>query len=201
MILVEKKWKRLIESGTTRFSLSGKNAKDWAKDYEKREEFRIGVSWHIPTQSLIETIKNYSPIVSVGCGFGYTEKLAEKEGADIVLTDILPDLENKWCHNKKIDFPVGVLKMDGEEAVKNFKDRNVFMAWPPYNNKMAYQVAKAMKVGRYLIYVGESHGGCTGDDNFFTLLHSKFEEVENEAFVPSWSGIYDNVVIYKKVKK
>lgn len=201
MILVDKKWKKVIESGTHRFSLAGKSSEDWVKEYEKREDFRTGVSWHIPTQSLVETIKEYSPILSVGCGFGYTEKLAEKEGADVILTDISPDLENKWCRNEKMDFPSGILKMDGKTAVKSFKDRNVFMAWPPYAKDMAYQVAKSMKVGRYLIYVGESHGGCTADDAFFDLLYAKFEEVESEAFVPSWSGIYDNVTIYKKIKR
>jgi hypothetical protein len=201
MILVDKKWKKVINEGISDPFKFSKNAEEWAKGYEERENFRIGVSWHIPTQSLVETIKEYSPILSVGCGFGYTEKLAEKEGADVILTDISPDLENKWCRNEKMDFPSEILKMDGKTAVKSFKDRNVFMAWPPYAKDMAYQVAKSMKVGRYLIYVGESHGGCTADDAFFDLLYAKFEEVESEAFVPSWSGIYDNVTIYKKIKR
>lgn len=201
MILVDKKWEKLVEIGTAKFARVRLDTESWISSFEKREEFRIGVSWHIPTESLVDSLKKYSPIVSVGCGFGYTEKLASERGADIILTDISPDIENKWCRSKEIDFPTGVLKMDGKTAVKSFKDRNVFMAWPPYNNEMAYQVAKSMKVGRYLIYVGEGHGGCTGDDNFFNLLYSKFEEVDEEIIIPTWDGIYDHVTVYRRIKR
>jgi hypothetical protein len=196
MILVDKKWKTIIERRN-----SGFGYESIIEDYAKRDYFRKGISWHIPTQSLVDLIKTHSPIVSVGCGFGYTEKLAEKEGADIILTDISPDDKNGWCKNEDMKFPADLLKMDAKSAVEEFKDRNVFMAWPPYDNPMAYEVANAMEVGRYLVYVGESHGGCTGDDSFFNILDSKFESIESDAYIPSWSGIYDNVYIYKKVRQ
>lgn len=56
-----------------------------------------------------------------------------------------------------------------------------------------------MRVGNYLIYVGEGHGGCTGDDWFFTKLHADFEEVDS-VDIPSWWGIHDHCVIYKKLR-
>jgi hypothetical protein len=201
MILVEKEWEQVVLDGTIRSSIVHFSYEKWVSNFGKRESFRKGISWHIPTRDLVDTIKKYSPIVSVGCGFAYTEKLAEKEGADIILTDISPDLDNKWCKNDSMNFPTGILKMDAKSAVESFKDRNVFMAWPPYANEMAYKVANAMKVGKYLIYVGESHGGCTGDDNFFNLLYKNFEEVDDDINIPSWDGIYDNAVVYKKIKR
>ena len=201
MILVDKDWEKIVLEGTIRSSLSHFSVEKWADNFYKREEFRKGISWHIPTNDLIDTLKKYSPIVSVGCGFAYTEKLAEKEGANIILTDISPDLDNKWCKNDSINFPDGILKMDAKSAVKSFKDRNVFMAWPPYDNEMAYKVANAMEVGKYLIYVGEGHGGCNGDDNFFNLLYKNFEEVDDDINIPSWEGIHDEVRVYLKIKK
>jgi hypothetical protein len=200
MMLIDNEWKKVVETGIARFGVMNLSAEKWGENFKKREDFRKGVSWHIPTQELVDAIKKYSPIVSVGCGFGYTEKLAEKEGADIILTDISPDIQNKWCISDKMEFPNGVLSMDAKSAIKSFKDRNVFMAWPPYNNPMAYEVVKTMKVGRYLVYVGESEGGCTGDSNFFDMLNNKFSEVD-DIYLPSWDGIYDNAKVYRKERR
>lgn len=196
MILIDEEWKKALEDGISRNIPSEK----WIENFKKREDFRKGISWHIPTKSLVDLIKKYSPIVSVGCGLGYTERLSEKEGADIILTDISPDSQNKWCITDDKYFSEGILRMDAKEAVMRFKDRNVFMAWPPYNNPMAYDVANTMEIGRYLVYVGESSGGCTGDDLFFNYLYENFEGVEEEVYIPSWDGIYDNAYIYKKIK-
>lgn len=170
---------------------------DWASRYEKRENFRTGTSWHIPNQDLVTELVKYGPIVSVGSGFAYTESIAISQGADIICTDINPTKKNGWCRNG--EFHCKVEKISADKAVQKYKDRNVFMAWPPYDNPMAYHVASEMEVGKYLIYVGEGHGGCTGDDNFFEYLYSNFEEVESFK-IPQWSGIRDYCDIYKKIK-
>ncbi len=201
MILVDKKWEYVVQNGTARFSILNKDPEKWRRDFEKREEFRTGVSWHIPTESLIESLKQYSPIVSVGCGLGYSETLALERGADIILTDLSPGSDNRWCKVPNNIFPEGIIRIGAKEAVKKFNDRNLFMAWPPYDTPMAYEAANALEINRYLIYVGESEGGCNGDQEFFKLLQDNFEIVECEAYVPSWDGIYDNVYIYRKIKK
>ena len=167
------------------------------ENWEKREDFRSGTSWHIPTKELVASLVEYSPMVSVGSGFAYTESLAIKEGADIISTDLSPDSNNHWCRDGK--FYCDVEKIKADEAVKKYKDRNVFMAWPPYDNPMAAEVVEAMEVGKYLVFVGEYHGGCTGDDNFFEILYANFEEVSDLA-IPNWPGIRDSCVIYKKIK-
>jgi hypothetical protein len=188
--LVDDKWKDVITRDVARMSFS-------ELDWEKRDNFRTGISWHIPTESLVELIKCYSPVVSVGAGLAYTESIALEKGADIIATDISPDSLNKWCRG---DYRMLVERKESVEAVKSYNDRNVFIAWPPYDNPMAFETAKAMEVGRVLIYVGESGGGCTGDGDFFNYLYENFEEIEISAAIPSWSGIYDNVYVYRKVK-
>ena len=195
-ILVDDTWKKIVEQGTSR----------WDRDvfssmidiYDKREIFRVGVSWHIPTESLVEATKKYSPVVSVGSGYGYTENLVNKRGGDIIATDIKPDKKNGWCRNGV--FHMQVEELDAKSAIDKYSNRNVFMAWPPYNSPMAFEVAKAMEKDRILIFVGESHGGCTGDDSFFEYLYEHFEEVEEDVSIPSWDGLHDNVYIYKKIK-
>lgn len=68
---------------------------DFYASYEKREQFRIGTSWHVPNQELVSKLLEHGPIVSVGAGFAYTESIAIVQGADIIATDIQP--------NKKMD--------------------------------------------------------------------------------------------------
>ncbi len=167
--------------------------------YSKREKFRKGTSWHIPTDEMIREIKKYSPILSVCSGYAYTESLLEKEGVDIVCTDIHPNKKNAWCMDGK--FYTKVEELDAEEAVIKYNNRNVFMAWPPYNYDVAERVVKAMDKNKVLIYVGERSGGCTGNDNFFEYLNNNFEEIESDISIPKWEGLHDNIYFYKKLNK
>jgi hypothetical protein len=188
MILVEQEWKELITFQT----------KNWAFDEEsfmKREDFRKKISWHIPTEELVECLKSISPSVSIGSGFAYTESLAISRGADVIPTDIEPGKDNKWCREGK--FYCEVEKLSAYEAIQKYNDRNVFMGWPPYDTPMAAEVAKNMGSGKYLLYVGESAGGCNGDGEFFTILYEDFEEIES-FYIPRWSGIYDEAKLYRK---
>lgn len=191
-ILVKEEWDQVIKEGTKRFSFD-------VDLFRKREEFRIGVSWHIPTDELVNAIKECSPMVSVASGFAYTESLAIKEGADIIATDICPNKDNQWCRDGI--FHIQVEEISAVDAVKKYSGRNVFMAWPPYDKSMAFDVASEMDQERILIYVGESQGGCTGNDDFFQYLETHFEELDISVDIPRWGGIYDDVHIYKKVKK
>ena len=172
-------------------------AGDMMEEWDKREKFRSGVSWHVPTQGVINLLLNHGPIVSVGSGFAYTESIAITQGADIIATDIKPNGKNGWCRGGK--FYCNVEELSAIDAVKKYKGRNVFMAWPPYNTPMAHDVVSNMEVGTYLIYIGEGHGGCTGDDNFFESLYSDFEEIDDIA-IPQWSGLHDYCTVYKKIK-
>ena len=195
--LVEDKWKQVIDRGTGDRPFLGKfDPDEYVKDYERREDFRTGVSWHIPSDDLVKKLSNTSPILSVGSGFGYTEYLASERGCDIICTDISPNDKNHWCRDGK--FYMEVEEMEASEAVLKYPDRNVFMAWPPYSNPMAANVARNMLPGRILIYVGEGGGGCTGDDDFFSLLNEEFQEIK-WIRIPKWFGLNDFAGIYKKI--
>lgn len=196
-VLVPEDIKPLISKDSDIFEYLRTPASSIVEVWEKREDFRSGTSWHLPTRELVDSILEYSPMVSVGSGFGYTESLAIKDGADIIATDLSPDKKNHWCRDGQ--FHCDVEKLEADKAVKKYNDRNVFMAWPPYDNPMAADVVKAMEVGRYLIFVGETWGGCTGDDEFFQILNEDFEEISDMS-IPNWPGIRDTCIIYKKTK-
>jgi hypothetical protein len=191
-ILVKEEWVSVIKEGNKRFPFDENH-------YRKREEFRTGISWHIPSDELINAIKEYSPIVSVASGFGYTESLAIKEGADVIATDVSPNKNNKWCSDGI--FNTQVEEISAIDAVKKYSGRNVFMAWPPYDTSMAFDAASEMDIEKVLIYVGESYGGCTGNDDFFQYLETHFEELDISVNIPRWCGIYDEARVYKKIKE
>ena len=168
------------------------------EDWECRDNFKKTTSWYIPSGELIRSLVKLGPIVSVGAGYGYTESLALVLGADLIATDIKPNSSNSWCRGGK--YYCKVEELAAVDAVRRWPERNVFLAWPPYDTPMAHDVAEAMSPGQLLIYVGESAGGCTGDDSFFSKLRSEFEEID-EITIASWSGIHDQCIVYKKLDK
>ena len=169
----------------------------YVRDWEVQDAFRHGTSWHLPSEDLVATLVEYGPILSVGAGYGYTESLALEKGADLIATDIAPNDRNQWCREGKVLCKIE--EMDAVEAVRHWPERNVFMAWPPYDTPMAHEVAEAMTPGRILIYVGEGESGCTGDYAFFKKLDEDFEEIA-EIDIASWFGIYDRCRVYKKIR-
>jgi hypothetical protein len=191
MKFLDEKYKKVLQKEKTSFGLHTD-----VNDYVIRNEFRTKVSWHIPSQSLINLMKKFSPLVSVGAGHAYTESFAKKQGADIIATDLQPNTENGWCRGDK--FYMSVEKLSARKAVLKYSERNVFMAWPPYDHPMAYQFAKAMKPGMFLIYVGESHGGCTAGDSFFNYAYKHLEQIDIKAKIDTWFGIHDHVYLYMK---
>lgn len=55
----------------------------------------------------------------------------------------------------------------------------------------------ARYTGEWVIYIGESEGGCTGDDTMWELLNRDFTAVDR-ALVFSYSGLHDELVIYRR---
>jgi len=146
--------------------------------WKARDTFTKNVSWHLPTKELIETLKLHQPILSVCSGLGYTESLAQAAGVNIVCTDSDKQemMKGVRYYTKKTFMDVEI--MDAETAVKSYPNRNVFMAWPPYDIPVASRVVRAMKNSRILIYVGEDGGGCTGDLKFHEYVGRYFENVD-----------------------
>ena len=79
---------------------------------------------------------------------------------------------------------------------RHFPERTLFLCWPPYRGAMA---SKSLEfyAGKTVIYVGEGHGGCTGDDKFHRMLECGWEEVE-EVEIPQWDGIHDRMWVYRR---
>ena len=161
-----------------------------------RTEMIRKYSFAIPTQEIIEKIVKYSPIIEVGAGTGYWAWVLRQSGATVEAFDAYPPSaksKNRYFKNATQWSPV---KQGVVEVVKNYSNHSLFLCWPPYNKPMATDCLKQYS-GKRLIYIGESEGGCTCDDQFHKLLSKEWDLVENTKIV-RWVGMFDELFIYNR---
>lgn len=151
-------------------------------------------AWAVPNQEAIQAIAQHGPIVEIGAGSGYWACLLSKAGVDVVAYDLHPPStgENHYDHKTEW-FPV---QEGGPEVAARYSDRSLLLCWPPYKSPMSYDCLKNY-LGRTVIYIGETPGGCTGSQEFHDLLAEEFEEVR-EVRLPCWNGIHDSLTIHKR---
>jgi hypothetical protein len=160
--------------------------------YSARCEVVHSYSFGVPCEETVTAAAAKSPLVEVGAGSGHWAKLIAAAGGDIIATDA-----GDQGQYSKFWPTAGIERLDAAEAVRKYADRNVFMCWPCYNKDWAYRAAAAMEPGRYLVYIGESAGGCTADITFFELLDASFDEVDRIA-MPTWECIHDTFRLFVK---
>lgn len=167
--------------------------KDGIAAVMSRREFVVKYSWAVPNGELIDLMVDHSPIISIGAGTGYIERLAQKEGCEIECYDSIPPGTNVKNHYRHTVQYMEV-KRGGPEVLVGRPEVTLFLCWPPYDDPMAFEALRAFE-GDTLIYVGEGWGGCTADDGFFEELQENWE-FKKEVVIPRWYGIYDRCEVY-----
>ena len=161
-----------------------------------RHELCQRYAWAVPNEEAIKTIVKYSPIIEIGSGTGYWAKLISDAGAFIKSFDLFPpysDNINVYHKSSGCYFPIS----EGNESkLLEYTNYTLMLCWPPYVDKMSFNVISNYS-GKYLIYIGESYGGCTGCDEFHEYLYKYFNEVEI-VNIPQWNGINDYLWIYER---
>ena len=158
-------------------------------------EMRTKYSFAIPCDDAIEKVLQYSPLVEIGAGNGYWANVIASNGGDVVAYDHIPPRDGGNVFFEKPNQWFDVQK-GGPERIAAHRDRTLFICWPEYREPMAYDCVKTYK-GRYLIYVGEGWGGCTGDDKFHELLKDKWNLLDR-INIPQWDGIHDFMYVYRR---
>ena len=155
---------------------------------DHRGELVKKYSWAIPNELALRSIADFSPIIDVGSGNGYWAYLLEKEfDVEVVCyDDYSGKINNPWIPPVRGSY----------ESIEDFLSFTLFLGWPPYNTPLAYNCLQTYK-GRFILYVGEGWGGCTGDDAFHELLNKEFNSVQ-EVSIPQWWGIHDFLMIYER---
>ena len=161
------------------------------QSFASRRDLVKHYSWAVPNKEAIEYLVSLSPIVELGAGTGYWAKVIQEAGGIIYAFDEKP-YNNHWCDNQWTE----ILLMDSVDEVVKGLDYTLFLCWPPYDNPFAYQCLKTY-TGNNFVYVGESSGGCTGDDDFHNLLNEEWEE-DKIINIPQFWGINDYLISYTR---
>ena len=182
----------ILERPSSRHRIWSEDAAETANGIRPRDYLRHYFSYAIPSEDALIAISKLSPIIEIGAGSGYWAELLRTKGATVEAYD-----NGSWQTAWKRSF--GVVKNGGPEKVLEYPSHNLFLCWPPYDDKMAAEatINFLSGTGEFLIYIGEGDGGCTGDESFHELLRTKFSEV-SRITIPQWSYIHDYLTIYKK---
>ena len=162
--------------------------------FQWRREMCHKYCWFIPSPDMLEAIEDLGrSIVSMGAGGGYFERLLQDLGIMVTAYDIAPPAleENGYVRDTHFD-----VHKAGPEKLQEHSDDVLFLGWPPYNTSFAYDCLRHY-AGDTVVYVGESWGGCTGEDAFFEQLEKEWELIK-EIDIPSWYGVRDYCAMYRR---
>ena len=162
--------------------------------FKSRRKLVAQYAWAIPCDTAIQTIAKLSPIVEVGAGTGYWASLIAKAGAKIDCYDLKPPMigANTYGHTQQYYPVMPIAWLDWSKTQR----KTLFLCWPPYDDPMAEDCLRRFR-GMTVVYVGESHWGCTATDAFHTTLDNEWAHVE-AVIIPRWDGISDWLRVYQR---
>lgn len=140
-------------------------------------------SWSVPNEDVLTYLSEFDSIVEIGAGSGYWAHCVNSEGGNIEPYDIDPP-EETWTDVKQAN----IYHMDEEQFAQP-----VLTVWPPLDGHVSTEVVE--RGPPHILYVGETRGGCTGDDRFFDLIEERYGLVA-KIDLPSYIGIHDDFYHY-----
>jgi len=147
------------------------------------------------TQGLIMGMLLNKPIIEMGAGKGYWASLLNEYGVKIECFDKYVVAKNKSTDQQEAFYKI---KVGSYEKLKKNKYEYyaLLLCWPPYGEPFAFNCLRTYQ-GDTVIYIGEDAGGCTGCNKFHDELDKWWELVETVS-IPCYTGIYDQLYIYKR---
>ncbi len=176
---------------------------DWRGQYNRRETFCRDYAYAVPTEEAIQRILAFAdgPIVEIGAGRGLWAHLLQLAGGTVRPTDIAASGlsmlgTNEYLHLKEGATWTHIEALDAVTAARTATEPTLLTIWPAYMGSWSGAALKAF-TGQRVVYVGESDGGCTGDEPFHEELAAHWT-LDSEVAIPQWWGIHDNVWLYRR---
>lgn len=165
-----------------------------------RHDLTSRYAWTITAPETVAFVAEYLRRSAIDplAGSGYWAFLLAQAGVDVCASDLNPPAHdpkvNQW-HREGTHLMVD--QRDAVDAVTSADaTRSLLLSWPPYDNPIGAEVVSAFR-GDRIVYVGESWGGCCGDDRLFELLERDWAEVASHRPVQFY-GIHDLVTVYDR---
>ena len=180
----------------------------WGYTGDNRMPMTRRYAWSCLSEEAVRLAVQQGPLLSLGAGNGYNEWLLQREGGDVIATDVAPprvadDIdEGGWYWKTRDDMPTykkewaEVQHLDALSAVRKYPSRNLLYIWPCYQPEGDWD-AEALVESQCerVVFIGEGWMGCTGGELFHELLEDCFTKVK-EASVHQWQGIHDYMRVY-----
>jgi len=166
---------------------------------------------YLPTDEAIETILNLEPIIEVGSGNGYWAHVIDKNGGDIVATDINPEQITNENNIKSYDstYPTSfkdsfcsytiwseVKQKEGTQAVTDNPQRNILLCHPSGLTRWSENILDNITTQK-LIFVGEWFIGTDANPAFFKKLDKQFKLLQNFP-VYDWPNHHARGYVFKR---
>lgn len=148
----------------------------------------------IPNRPALELVASCGPIVEMGAGTGYWAMLLRKMKVDVVAYDNFTGVKGYGFS----DIWTPIIK-GSTGRLADHPDRTLLLSWPCYATRFASNCLRYYR-GNRLVYIGESKGGCTGNDHFFGVLKEEWTLIKRQQ-IPCWPGIHDQVELYERKEK
>ncbi len=119
---------------------------------------------------LVEFLK-YGRVLEVGAGSGYLSRLLSDRGMvmDAIDSRKGPNTRQQWWEMDKLYY--NVEQVDSAD-VDLTPYETILMTWPCQSDA-ALKLVQRMTPGQFLLYHGESRGGCCATKEFFDYLNSE----------------------------
>jgi hypothetical protein len=166
---------------------------------QRRRELAALFSWAIPTDAALDVLARHAPLLECGAGMGYWTALLQARSVDAIACDARPPgaaLANAYHVRDRRPW-TGVQRLSSVAAVRRYRNRVLFLCWPPYADDAASYAALRTYRGDVMIYVGEPGEGATGSLRFSRELQLNWTVIE-EVGLPRWPGLRDRVVVYRR---
>jgi len=174
-----------------------------ADSFAMRDTFLARFAYAIPTPEVIDRIIAFAdgPIVEVGAGRGLWAHLIQLHGGAIRPTDLHASGHAMLATNEYERLREGATWTTVEQGnaltvAATAEESILLFVWPSYAERWPTDALKAFR-GERVIYIGESDGGCTGDDAFHETLARDWTLAE-EITIPQWWGIHDALFLYSR---
>jgi len=148
--------------------------------------------WAIISRNLARAMAEYigqRRVLEIMAGAGWLARALSDEGVPVIATD-----SGEWNerHDKMCRlYPVEHL--EASAAVARYPDAEVLLvSWPPYGETPIIAACERWGIGRPIINIGETAGGCNAPDEWWDHF---WENRDIQIPLASWPGLHDHVFV------
>ena len=138
-------------------------------DPERRDHYIREFGFSIRTTAILWLIAREAPLHEVGAGSGYWSRELLDTGVDVIAPD--PSTwpvfmtSKRWCR---------IERMTGQQAVREYPDRNLSIVWPPVDEDWPGETLEAFDASA-VVYIGEPESSAlSGTAAFHKFRRTRF---------------------------